>query len=308
MKRYIRYIAASKGDLADPSLFAGTPFTYKKASGYEDYLDSEKVAYYRDQKNRVGKIIMMTPDEYIQECAEGAFKGRVTPEELKQSRYASKDKDGNSLIDSYVKAMKSGDKFPMCYIDYTGHQEGIHRMIAAGIAFGWNKKFPVLVVTTYDQDKENRWNDMDDYRRFIKYGTFREVCQAALDNYIDYDQGMEIPSDFVESFRDAVISTAATYEDGYDIDVSIELVENNNKHEANVYVTRFGVYEIPRDYLDDPYVIGLDYIYDYGEDSPAKDTSDWVDTISDEDIDEAIANGVDLNDYDAIMNYFFRNN
>lgn len=306
MKRYIRYITAAKSDLVDPSLFVGTPFTYEKASGYEDYLDSDEIAYYRDQKNRVGKIVMMTPNEYVKECAEKAFKGRVTPEELKQSRYASTDRDGNSLIDSYVDAMRKGAKFPLCYVDYTGPQEGLHRMIAAGIVYGWDKKFPVLVVTPYDQDIENRWNDMDDYRRFIKYGAFREVCQKALDDYIDYDQGMEMPADFDKSFRNAVISTASTFEEGYDIDVVVEVVDNNGKHEANVYVTRFGTYDIPKDYLDDPYVIGLDYIYDFGEDSPAEDTSDWVDSISDEAIDEAIANGVDLNDYDSIVDFFFR--
>ena len=308
MKRYIKYIQAAKADLVDPSLFEGTPFTFEKASGYEDYLDSKNTAYYRDQKNRVGEIVMMTPNEYVKECAEKAFNGRVTPEELKQSRYASKDKDGNSLIDSYVDAMRRGAKFPLCYVDYTGPQEGLHRMIAAGIVYGWNKKFPVLVVSPYDQDKEIRWNDMDDYRRFIRYGTFREVCQAALDNYIDYDQGMEMPADFEESFRNAVISTAADYEDGYDIDVRVELVDNDGIHEANVYVTRFGVYEIPEDSLDDPYVVGLDYIYDFGESVPAQNLDNWVDDIDADAIDEAVAKGVDLNDYDAIVNFFFRNN
>ena len=294
MKRYVRYIQAAKFDMADPSLFEGTPFTYKKVSGYEDYLNSDEVAYYRDSKNRVGNIVMMTPMEYFQACAK-LFNTSV--EALIEQR-----SDPSTV--QYEEDMRNGDKFPLCYVDYTKGQEGLHRMLAAGNVYGWDKKFPVLVVDVYDQAVEDMNNAYYNYGRFLKFGIFDEICRKALDNYVDV--GAELPADFEKSFRNAVISAADKYEDGYDIDVAVEVKEEDDgEHNAYVYITRYEVYEIPQDDLADPYIVGLDYLYDFGEDT-YKPEPNWVDDLSADAIDEAIANGVDLNDYDDIVDFFFR--
>lgn len=41
-------------------------------------------------------------------------------------------------------------KFPLPYLNLADNaQEGRHRMAVAAELFGWNEKFPVLVVTKY---------------------------------------------------------------------------------------------------------------------------------------------------------------
>ena len=293
MKRYIK--ATLTVDI-DTHLFDGTPFKCDTTiSYYNDFLNSTDLKYMQNHKNRTGEIVMMTPMEYFQECAK-LFNTSVD---------ALIDQRSDSSTVQYEEDMRNGDKFPLCYIDYTHGQEGLHRMLAAGNVFGWDKKFPVLVVTAFDQALEELNNDIYNCARFIKFGTFDDVCRQAVDDYVEFNTA--IPTDFEKSFRNAVISTADRFEDGYDIDVAVKLVEDNGKHEANVYLTRFGVYEIPQDDLADPYIIGLDYFYDFGEDKVIPE-SDWVDELSADIIDDAVANGVDLNDYDAILDYFFKNN
>lgn len=148
MKRYIKYISASiNTDAIDTSVFNNTPFKPDTTTSYyNDFLNSKDLEYMQAEKNRTGEIVMMTPDEYIQECADKVFNGRVDAEGLKYQRSLSRTESGGSLLEKYADDMKSGDKFPLCYINYADHnQEGLHRMMAAGEAFGWDKKYPVLV-------------------------------------------------------------------------------------------------------------------------------------------------------------------
>ena len=297
MKRYIR--TSTSSDIVDKSLFAGTPFTWKKASGYEDYLNPDKVDYYKNNKNRVGKIVMMTPTEYVNECVK-FFKNRSSFQELIDQRT-------DDYLPQYEEAMRNGDKFPLCYIDYTYGQEGLHRMIAAGNVFGWDTEFPVLVVTVYDQDKENLWKSIDGYKDFIKYGDFKKVCWQAEDDYLEYN--VPLPNDFTEGFRKAVINAARNYEDGYDIDVVVKLGVKDGKHMAYVYLTRFEYYIVSEDNLDDPYDIVLDYIYDFGEDTYRYDPKADIEEFNqqyDEAIRQAEEQGIDLNDYDSLMKFFLK--
>lgn len=265
MKRLIKYISADTEVTVDTSMFNGTPFKPTTTSGYDDFLNDKELKYHQTHKNRTGEIVMMSPNEYFNECTNKIFsqKNNLTFDKLLKSRRYDEDKNSE-----YANAMRNGAKFPLCYINYADHQqEGLHRMMIAGDIYGWDTEFPVLVVTAFDQELEEMNNARYDYSRFIRYGTFDDICRQALDDYIDYSDSMEMPQDFTSSFSKVVVSTASNFEEGYDIDVIVELVEDANKHEANVYVTRFGVYEVPRDSLDDPYVVGLDYIYDFGEDS-----------------------------------------
>lgn len=263
MKRLIRPIYASaEVNLVDTSMFDGTPFKPTTTSGYDDFLNDEELKYHQSHKNRTGEIVMMSPTEYFNECVDNVFSGHTTFEGLLNSRRYDKNLNSN-----YADAMRKGAKFPLCYINYADkQQEGLHRMMTAGDIYGWDTKFPVLVVTAYNQETEELHIALDNYRSFMRYGTFTDVCRQALDDYIDYSESMEMPADFESSFRNAVVNTAANFEDGYDIDVTIDMVNNGGKHEANVYVTRFGVYEVPKDNLDEPYVVRLDYIYDFDED------------------------------------------
>ena len=112
--------------------------------------------YMIDEKNKKGEIKMLSPEEYYEICA---AQFGTTPEDLK---------DGRSTPPEYIKALErvitvKKKKFPMPFIDYTekGSQEGLHRMMAAGNLFGWDHKFPVLVIDWADKERHEREVDED---------------------------------------------------------------------------------------------------------------------------------------------------
>lgn len=129
-------------------------------SYYNNFLNEKDLAYMQKSKNRTGEIVYMTPSQYYQECATNIFE-ETTVEDLKRQRRANSED-----IAQYTQDMLSGDKFPLCYLNYADHgQEGLHRMMAAGEAFGWDTKFPVLIVRAVDNRKEqlnNIWRNWVD--------------------------------------------------------------------------------------------------------------------------------------------------
>jgi hypothetical protein len=92
-----------------------------------------------DKKNREGKIVQMSPNEYYKNVADRIF--HTTVDDLKQQRTAIP-----GHIDKLKKVITDKkEQFPMCFIDYPDQeQEGLHRMYVAGELFGWDHKFPVL--------------------------------------------------------------------------------------------------------------------------------------------------------------------
>jgi hypothetical protein len=115
-------------------------------SGYvEEYLPTTKVGkvsgqeYKKFDKKRDSEIIYMTADEYIKRCSD------VFGVSVKDTINSARNPKN---IDIYAEKMLSGEKFPVCYIDYVyRQQEGRHRALAFKKAFGENAKMPVLVIT-----------------------------------------------------------------------------------------------------------------------------------------------------------------
>jgi hypothetical protein len=108
---------------------------------YDEMIDNPD--YYRNKKNRDSKIVIMTPEEYWDECAKIHKK---TPE----SQSAICDKD---TVDRIIKSIKeTGSKMYLPSLDYaTSNQEGRHRaMISKQLGL---KKIPVLVVNKVDKEK-----------------------------------------------------------------------------------------------------------------------------------------------------------
>lgn len=115
--------------------------TTQESSYGKKFLDLAKSGK-SDSKGRKAKIIQMTPMQYFEGCALGF--GTSVQSQIRQV----KNDDGtldllNDVIDKYHK------RFPITYLDFSGEtfgQEGRHRMYIAGERFGWNTKFPVLVI------------------------------------------------------------------------------------------------------------------------------------------------------------------
>lgn len=197
-------------------------------SYYDNFLNEKDLNYMQKAKNLDGVIEMMSPSEYFEACANEIFKGRHTAEQLKQQRQVTKDRNGNQLVAQYEDAMKAGKQFPLCFLNYAdSSQEGLHRMYAAGEAFGWDTEFPVLVIRPYDID---RWNSMM-FNRMVsdyKHYDFKYVVKDAQEAIMDWD--IPIPDNVEEQMQNAVEEAAQNYEDDpHNIDVEVTVDNNDNQ-------------------------------------------------------------------------------
>ena len=103
--------------------------------------------YMKDSKNLVGIIKQLTPMEYFQECAKifnSTFNGQVN--QIKG--------DVNTLNKLKEVLFTYKRTFPITYLNYAEKgQEGRHRMYLIGELFGWNKKYPVLIIDWANKEK-----------------------------------------------------------------------------------------------------------------------------------------------------------
>ena len=69
-----RYIKAARTEFTpdidiDYSIFEGTPFKCDTdTEWYNRFLTKDVLAYQQKEKNRTGEIVMMSPNEYYEEC------------------------------------------------------------------------------------------------------------------------------------------------------------------------------------------------------------------------------------------------
>ena len=130
---------------------------------YNNFLDKKQLEYMQSHKNRTGEIVYMTPEEYYRRCADDIFNEPI--QKLKDSRSYRADK-----ISKYKEDMLNGDVFPLCMLNYADKgQEGLHRMLAAGEAFGWDIEYPVLVVSVYDEELEELDRARYDLESYFKW-------------------------------------------------------------------------------------------------------------------------------------------
>lgn len=241
MKRYIRTASA----LSNYNIFEGTPFKCDTdTSYYNNFLNAEDLKYMQNNKNRTGEVVLMSPNEYFSECANKIFNNSSVAKLKSQREY---DADLNQ---QYAEDMKSGDKFPLCYINYADSgQEGLHRMMVAGDLYGWDTKFPVLVVNVYDENIEHIRELAYETSKFINYDFFW-VCKDGIGDAVieGYDESAD---NLPEIIRQHIIANAkerdwAHYEydhfdnTGFDIDVAVEI----SGDDITIYLTRYFDYEL----------------------------------------------------------------
>lgn len=281
-----RYIKSTSEPFIDPSMFEGTPFHCDTGtSEYNDYLDPDNLKYKQQAKNRTGKIVMMTPNEYFEQCSKYGFPAEVSIENIISGRRA--DTESLTWLENYL---DSGNKFDLPYINYASRtQEGLHRMMVAGDRYGWDTKFPVLVVTAYDQDVERRNQMFRDYCDFRDH-YFDKICDTAV--YDELSNWTGLPDNSVETdimldiLKDRIIECAKTYDpaEEFDIDVELQLDDDGSQHILNIYITQFDEYDTS-DRYEGCQLILEDYI------SPS-DTSQ-LDDLSDTD---SILDDIDIAD------------
>lgn len=104
--------------------------------------------YMAKDENLKGHIEMMSPKEYFEECATKIFPNSSV-ESLKRSRAG----DPRVLEEIKEIIVKYKRQVFLPYLNYAEkNQEGLHRMLVAAELFGWDHKFPVLIVEWADEE------------------------------------------------------------------------------------------------------------------------------------------------------------
>ena len=287
MKLYIK--ASTSPNIFDTST---TGMSY-----YDNFLNEKDLAYMQQAKNLTGEIVMMSPKEYYERCSRDIFNGQSSVEDLKLSREYSKFKDNTSFIDKYKSLMQSGTKFPLCTLNYANPtQEGLHRMYAAGELYGWNTKFPVLVVDNYDKELAEKWRKIDEIADFEKY-KFSDICDDAINNVIDkYYNGEGAPANATDLIKKEV--EAAAKSKGYNIEVNIEEQDFDGDIQYLFKIASFNGFENPNADLEAPFKYWSHNLWDAPEPYESKMTSDEARKLADE-------YDINLSD-DDILNLFFK--
>lgn len=217
-------------------------------SFYNNFLKPEGLKYMQDEKNLTGEIVMMSPNEYFEKCSSSIFRGQQNSSvaDLKRQRELSHGMDGNQTVKQYEEDMLKGDKFPLCYLDYSDNgQEGLHRMYAAGEAFGWNKKFPVLVVKVYDDDRHKQAELIREAGNFERY-KFDEYVRDAISHFTDWSEPVPQDMDHFCEIVKQYIEDRAKYI-GYDIEVDVEAKDLDDIENARIdcYLVSYKGYDLP---------------------------------------------------------------
>lgn len=262
-KEYFDYHTAdvdlSKGDVIDT--------TKVGMSYYDDYLDEKEAEYLYNKTGTVGKVVMMSPQKYYEECATKIFNTSV--DKLKRSRYAEEE----TLIHLKNVLTRYGKKFPLPFLNYADHQqEGLHRMAVIGDMFGWDHEVPVLIVNYKSKEDEKRIKKQEhdnEVSREIR-GTVNRALEYRYDNIYDIEDELEY------RFEDKNFSVEFT---------------KNEFGEEEFTVTRDGVSEtypvsrirVEKAPSDDEVSKSIETEID---DFDLEDDLDWKDILSDVDIDK----------------------
>ena len=165
------------------------PFDTSKTgiSFYNQFLTDP--AYMEDYKNLKHNIVMMTPEEYFEECAH-IFNSS------KQKQIDQTGWDKNILSHLKEVLIKYKKTFPITFLNYAEEsQEGRHRMYVVGELLGWDKKFPVMIINWADPKKQEekeisqKQNERDEI--------ISNIDKIANDlSSIEYDNIDEVIEDF----------------------------------------------------------------------------------------------------------------
>jgi hypothetical protein len=132
-----KYVLPDPYNVASYIMPLGISSKFTDLPWYDNLLKNPE--YYKKAKGLVGKVVEMSPSEYIQKAAD-IFKSPVN--EVIRSR-------SPSLISKYARELKT-DEFPMPVLDYAVEtQEGLHRALAAMEAN--IKKMSVLIVNKFKE-------------------------------------------------------------------------------------------------------------------------------------------------------------
>ena len=190
-------------------------------SYYDNFLNEKDSEYMRKNKNRVAHIEEMSPTEYFETCVNDVFENTSFDSLVKQRR-----RDTDSL-ESLQQILDDGGQFWLPYVNLVDkNQEGLHRMMVLGDNYGWDTKFPVLVVESADPriDEINeawrQFNNAQSKARDYRYSRsslpedFVEQAQYELERY---DEETEYTIVVTEQDDEKFVLSIQGYEDDFEV-------------------------------------------------------------------------------------------
>jgi hypothetical protein len=185
---------------------------------YDDLIKNPE--YMAEHKNLKGTIKMMSPREYYQECAEKIFGCSVS--NLMSSRRI--DDKVNSDIEEIITKYKRQVFLP--YINYAEKgQEGLHRMLVAAKLFGWDHKFPVLVIEWVDEARAKRRERLK-YEELVGRYIGNAVHRALKYEYKSYEEFENDLKYYLETELDNIDVTINTYKVTHTDDTTTVIVND----------------------------------------------------------------------------------
>ena len=168
-----------------------------ETSKYTDYLrEPEKTNKYF---KTTSSIQMLTPREYFNECAK-IFDSTFE----KQYRQIKEDSDIINELKNVI--LKERKQFPITVLNYAeNQQEGRHRMFTLGELFGWDKKYPVLIINETEEGAEYKLQNK------ILHGLNKLTDKALKFTYSDYN-------DFIDSLK-YYLDDLSDYAEYKDLDI-----------------------------------------------------------------------------------------
>lgn len=244
-------------------------------SYYDRFLNDKDLKYMQRAKNLTGEIVMMSPKEYYQYATE-IFDYRHDVEDLIAQR-------SDSSLDEYVEAMKQGDVFPLCLLNFADKtQEGLHRMLAAARAFGWNEEYPVLIVKPYD---EELWKEQAIYKEVMDFMNYRlrHMIDEAADRLADWDS--PVPDDIAEQFKDTLEELARDDGDSIDVTCEVQTLTNEGGSSSRIltYLNRYNDITLDEPIQSTDYA-WLDNMFDMDAEDDEVNVDDELMDLEDEEI------------------------
>lgn len=217
----VRYIRASVNNDIFTTESTGMSF-------YDNFLDKDDLKYMQDSRNLTGEIKYMTPSEYYSECAKlfGSSVDRLVEQRTDDS------------LKNLVQLIKQGKRLYLPIINYPQEgQEGLHRMLAAKTVYGDDIELPVLVVTTYDEEREQRTKRRQEMKEFEEF-EFVDVCSSAIYDMTDTDKECPGYSEILEQFN-KLSESIALKRYSVDIVVDSEIVNTDEGHVIKAYLDEY---------------------------------------------------------------------
>jgi hypothetical protein len=203
-----KYTDFGTGKVIDDNIFDDRPHI----PDYDRLLSNPE--YMAKKENLKGHIEMMSPKEYYEECANKIFNCSV--ESLVNGR--KRDVVVNDEIKEIIVKYKRQVFLPVLNLAQQ-EQEGLHRMLVAAELFGWDHKFPVLVVEWVDEELANRRAKEKEDQRVRKYikSAVEETLDYTFDNLEEFTDECKAQVDYKFDFIEEPVKSFSVKhnDDGY---------------------------------------------------------------------------------------------